>query len=130
MHLGVNLRKAQNAGIQAYEKSNSLDTSQDVEYEATQQDTSDQNTSSTQRDYVGVDTFVHAFCKLIGQVGTPEYGQGVSFRDFVTNELQKTTLTDRTMYLHNVLKTNLERQVGSRYFVTALTPFAYTSCTL
>ena len=65
---------------------------------------------------------MHAFCKLPGQVGTPEYGQGIRFRDYLTNELEKSKSSGnstRAQYLENALKTNLERQVGSRYFVTA-----------
>ena len=62
---------------------------------------------------------MHAFCKLLGQVGTPEYGQGITFKDYITYELNKPNTSNRTTYLNNVLKTNLERQVGSRYFVTA-----------
>ena len=62
---------------------------------------------------------MHAFCKLLGQVGTPEYGQGITFKDYITYELNKPNTINRTTYLNNVLKTNLERQVGSRYFVTA-----------
>lgn len=84
----------------------------------TQQDTSDQTTSE-KREYVAIDTLVHSFCKLLG---TPEYGQGVSFRDFIAGEFDKATYigdASRSDYLQNVLKTNLARQVGSRYFVTA-----------
>lgn len=85
----------------------------------TQQDSSDQTTQSQKREYVAVDTFVHAFCKLLGQVGTPEYGEGISFRDYISSELKKSQDASTSLYLENVLKTNLERQVGSRYFVTA-----------
>lgn len=121
MHLGVNLRKAQNAGILDFEKS---EPAQMDNYEITQAET-DQSTLSTQnqnREYIAVDTFVHSFCKLLGQVGTPEYGQGISFRDYIKNELEKSKSSgpaSRTIYLEKALKTNLERQIGSRYFVTA-----------
>ena len=65
MHLGVNLRTAQNAGIQEYDKSKcTMD-----DYEVTQQDSADQSTNQ-KREHIPVDTFVHAFCKLLGQVGT------------------------------------------------------------
>ena len=113
----MNLRKAQNAGIQEYEKTLNADTQDD--YEIRQLDSNDQASTSMQREYVPVDTFVHAFCRLLRQVGTPEYGQGISFKDYITNEIAKLNSSNRTTYLHNVLKTNLERQVGSRYFVTA-----------
>ena len=122
MHMGVNLRKAQNAGIHEYEREsitpvdNELDSTEDNE----------QLTTNQRREYIPTDNFVHAFCKLLGQHGTPEYGQGNSFRDYIIHELAKSKLNrnnDRTQYLDNVLKTNLQRQVGRRYFVTA-----YNSC--
>ena len=117
MHLGVNLRKAQNAGIQEYDKAFTASTSNEAEdhFALAQQDSGDQVTQNQKREYVGIDTFVHAFCKLLGQVGTPEYGQGISFRDFVSSEIKKSQDPNRTQYLEDVLKTNLERQVGSRY---------------
>ena len=117
MHLGVNLRKAQNAGILEYDKSAMED-----DYEMTMEDSADQVTENKKREHIPIDSFVHAFCKLLGQVGTPEYGQGISFRDYIMNQYEKSKCTGddtRTEYLQKVLKTNLERQVGSRYFVTA-----------
>lgn len=46
----------------------------------------------------------------------------MSFRDFIAGEFDKAmSIVDasRSDYLQNVQKTNLERQVRSRYFVTA-----------
>ena len=117
MHLGVNLRKAQISGIHEHERT--LNATTDDEYALQQLDISDQATASSKREYSPLDSFVHAFCKLLGQVGTPEYGQGIKFKDYVINELTKPSASTRITYLNNVLKTNLERQVGSRYFVTA-----------
>lgn len=44
------------------------------------------NKTSHTKSETGLHTFVHGFCKLLGQVRTPEYGQGISFRDY---ELKK-----------------------------------------
>ena len=59
------------------------------------------------------------FANYWDKVGTPEYGQGITFKDYITYELNKPNTSNRATYLNNVLKTNLERQVRSRYFVTA-----------
>ena len=103
-----------NAGIHDYEKALGTETTDELP----EQETTEQSTASGQREYIAVDSFVHAFCKLFGHIGTPEYGQGLTFRDYITNELKKPNTSTRTTYLQNVLETNLERQVGSRYFVT------------
>ena len=61
--------------------------------------------------YHRVDTFVHEFCKLFGRTGGPKYVCGVlSFPEFL--ELQVSQTKDEQA-------TNLHRQVGSQYFVTA-----------
>ena len=119
MHLGVNLRKAQNTGIQTYEKNLSPQQDPSLTYELHVEESGEQHSAITKREYIPIDTFVHAFCKLFGHVGTPEYGQGISFRDYIKLELSKPNTSNRTTYLNNVLNTTLERQVGSRYFVTA-----------
>ena len=60
MHLGVNIRKAQNAGINEYVKEQNIDDEQLLEnMEDTEQ--------STPNEHVAIDTFVHSFCKLLGQ---------------------------------------------------------------
>ena len=67
MHLGLNLRIAQNAGVRQFSHD---------EQEALQ--------GTSFREYEPGDHFVHEFCKLFGKHGTPEYGHGVfDFPDFL-----------------------------------------------
>ena len=77
MHLGVNLRKDQNAGIHEYEREGITP----VDNELDSMEENEQLTTNQRREYIPTDNFVHAFCKLLGQHGTPEYGQGNSFWD-------------------------------------------------
>lgn len=110
MHLGINLRKAQNAGILAYEKENNIEQDN---YPENGED--EQSTPNQSREYVPIDTFVHAFCKLLGQHGTPEYGQGIAFKDYLSKELKQAKSsgdTNKEQYLEKAVKTNLQRQVG------------------
>ena len=93
MHLGVNLRKAQNAGILEHDKNTTTD-----DFEVTQVDSADQASQSSKREYAPIDSFVHAFCKLLGPVGTPEYGQGVKFRDFLSGMLDKSKSSGDTAW--------------------------------
>ena len=94
MHLGVNLRKAFLEGSE-FDK-----------------------LESTNRKYSETDTLVHEFCKLFGTKGVPEYGVGsTSFQDFLA--VQTTSDRDNSDYYEKCMKVTLERQVGSRYFVTA-----------
>ena len=97
MHLGVNLRKSFLSGI-----------------------VSDSH-SSTEREYHPVDTFVHEFSKLFGKFGTPEYGLGsVSFPDFlVLMSTDANSNEEACKYYKQCAMVTLERQVGSRYFVSA-----------
>ena len=97
MHLGVNLRKAFLGGI-----------------------VSDPCTSA-ERVHHPVDTFVHEFAKLFGNRGTPEYGLGsISFPDFLALMCTETTENEQSkLYYQCCATVTLERQVGSRYFVTA-----------
>ena len=102
MHLGVNLRKAQNAGVRQFYK------------EATE------DTESSFRDYEPGDRFVHEFCKVFGKHGTPEYGHGVlDFPDFLRIQAEKYGNADRETKYKQAATIKLQRQVGSRYFVTA-----------
>jgi len=95
MHLGVNLHKAFLDGIRSLTSADSTSSPQQQERHQT-------------------DTLVHEFCKLIGKHGVPEYGLGVlAFSDF----LKKRCSSDS--YYQLCSKVKLERQVGSRYFVTA-----------
>ncbi len=61
------------------------------------------------RDNPQSDVFVHEFCKLLGKHGVPAWFIGVS--RFLTAKLSLT-------YYDQCLKIKLDRQVGSRYFVT------------
>ena len=95
MHLGVNLRKAFQSAINGEE--------------------SDQ----TKRKYFQVDTMIHEFCKLLGKHGVPEYTHGAqSFPDFLT--LISTDVDKkRREFFQTCASITLDRQVGSRYFVSA-----------
>ena len=95
MHLGVNLRKAFLSGIISHN-----------------------DISSTDRQHHPVDTLVHEFCKVFGRHGTPEYGCGVLvFQDFMASD---TSVSDALQgYYRSCAGVSLDRQVGSRYFVTA-----------
>ena len=98
MHLGVNLRKAFLSGIDEGDYGNDDD--------------------SSTRKYHPVDTLVHEFCKLLGKHGVPEYTCGAqSFPDFL--ELMCTTDNEKHLYYKTCAKVTLDRQVGSRYFVSA-----------
>ena len=100
MHLGINLRKAFFDGI----KTDSNDTMR--------QD------SPQRQDNPQADVFVHEFCKLLGRHGVPEYGLGtLVFPDFL--QLSCHSESEKKPYYEQCLKIKLDRQVGSRYFVTA-----------
>ena len=93
MHLAVNLRKAFLNGI---------------------------SHSTISDRYHPLDTLVHEFCKLFGRCGVPEYGCGVTFTDFLSMMSSKSSLNEQTLsYYQFCTKISLDRQVGSRYFVTA-----------
>ena len=98
MHLGVNLRKAFLSGIISHN-----------------------DISSTDRQHHPVDTLVHEFCKVFGRHGTPEYGCGVLvFQDFLALMASDTSVSDALQeYYRSCAGVSLDRQVGSRYFVTA-----------
>ena len=68
------------------------------------------------REHDQTDTFIHEFCKLFGKHGTPEYVCGsLTFPDFLTIKSKDQT-TNYYQLCSNVV---LDRQVGSRYFVSA-----------
>ena len=98
MHLGVNLRKAFLSGTVCE---------------------SDDHSGS--RKHHPVDTFVHEFCKVFGRYGTPEYGCGVlAFPDFLALMMNNPSKSEEAhKYYRSCANVNLDRQVGSRYFVTA-----------
>ena len=91
MHLGCNLRKAFLNGIKHDKQSN-----------------------ASHREHHTVDTLVHEFCKLFGCNGVPEYCCGVlAFPDFLS------IMQKDDPYYHSCSNIILDRQVGTRYFVTA-----------
>ena len=95
MHLGVNLRKA-------FLQASNAPTSE-----------------ATARQYSETDTIVHEFCKVFGNKGVPEYGIGAtSFPDFLEIGI-KTFHGHKSEYYRDCMSVKLERQVGSRYFVSA-----------
>lgn len=100
MHLGTNLRKAFLDGIKSLH---------------------DQSCESGQRDYHTVDVTVHEFCKVFGKHGVPEYGSGtLTFPDFLALQLENPDVNSNLQsYYTACVNTTLERQVGSRYFVSA-----------
>ena len=94
MHLGVNLRKA------------FFDTAESGVVG---------NASS--------DILVHEFCKLLsrsgGKHGVPEYGHGtIAFPDFLALMASQSSSSEASYY-QQCAEVKMERQVGSRYFVTA-----------
>ena len=92
MHLGVNLRKAFFESV------------------------------GTGTDNPSSDVLVHEFCKLLGKCGgkhgVPEYGHGaIAFPDFL--KLMSSASNSKEEYYQQCERMKLDRQVGSRYFVTA-----------
>ena len=76
----------------------------------------------TSTDKHSTDVLVHEFCKLLGKHGgkhgVPEYGHGVvTFPDFL--QLMCSSSNPSRVYYEQCAKVKLDRQVGSRYFVTA-----------
>ncbi len=93
MHLGVNLRKA------FFESEKSC------------------------IDNASSDVLVHEYCKLLskcgGKHGIPEYGHGaIAFPDFLALMASQSDPSEATYY-QQCATIKLDRQVGSRYFVTA-----------
>ena len=83
--------------------------------ELPKQETTEQSTTSGQKEYIAVDRFVHSFCKLFGHIGTPEYGQGLTFQDYIANKLKKETLAQeqRTCTTYLTLTLNVRWEVGT-----------------
>ncbi|MCH9715537.1 MAG: hypothetical protein K0U52_00410 [Gammaproteobacteria bacterium] len=103
MHLGVNLRKAFLSGIVPHA------------------DSIDEATISN-RKYHSVDVLVHEFCKLFGKHGVPEYTYGVLvFPDFLDLLISNDSVRGdkNPAYYRLCSSITLDRQIGSRYFVTA-----------
>ena len=96
MHLGVNLQKA------------FLDGS-----------VSGFITVRNQRQYHQTDSMVHEFCKIFGKYGVPEYGCGVTGFPAFLQLMCQNDKEDKAHYYKKCIKISLDRQVRSRYFVTA-----------
>ena len=122
MHLGVNLRAAQVKAASSVdfdsvspthsECSNSEnDTSDDESDDSVGDSESDSDSIVVNRD---IDLFVHETAKLFGHLGTPEYACGASFRIFLEG-----CTGEEKAYYESAQKVTLERQIGSRYYVTS-----------
>ena len=77
--------------------------------------------SSGNREYHSVDTFIHEFCKLFGRYRVPEYTYGATkFIDFLNIMSVDPSLTaEVTSYYKLCTNVVLDRQIGNRYFVSA-----------
>ena len=103
MHLGSNLRKAFLEGMK---------------HTCIQEAIAD--LSPQQREHDHTDTFIHEFCKVFGKHSVPEYGCGnLTFLDFLAIKLSEDCSTEDQQYYKLCTQVLLERQVGSRYFVSA-----------
>ena len=104
MHLGSNLRKAFLDGTKAV---------------ISQDDEASDESPVQRREHDRTDTLIHEFCKLFGTHGVPEYGCGYSFADYLELKLGDCQSAEESEYYQSCTKVLLERQVGSRYFVSA-----------
>ena len=77
----------------------------------------DDASSNTSDRHHPMDTLVQVF----GKHGTPEYGCGVlQFPDFLTIMSTDSTLSEKSqVYYRSCAGVTLDRQIGSRYFVSA-----------
>ena len=98
MHLGSNLCKA------------FLDGTRDVF-------NSNDDMAGKKRD--PTDALVHEFCKLYGTHRVPEYGCGYTFTDYLMLKCTEDLPPETLQYYQLCAKVILDRQVGSRYFVSA-----------
>ena len=103
MHLGSNLRKAFLDGTRAMATTDCEELSASAQY----------------REHDHTDTLIHEFCKLFGTCGVPEYGCGISFADYLALKTGEDDQFEESTYYHSCSGVVLERQVGSRYFVSA-----------
>lgn len=96
MHLGSNLRKAFLEGTN---------------------DAFDDDEGSRKHD--PTDALIHEFCKLFGLHGVPEYGCGFTFTEYLQMVCKEVSQPETLQYYKECVKVVLDRQVGSRYFVSA-----------
>ena len=81
------------------------------------------NTEDSSSDNASSDVLVHEFCKLLSKNGskhgTPEYCHGASaFPDFLALK-SDSSQSNEARYYQKCKQIKMDRQVGSRYFVTA-----------
>ena len=101
MHLGANLRKSFIAGSHKLSES-------------------DKDDGDGERQHNQTDTFIHEFTKLFGQHGVPEYCLGLlHLKDFMQLQLEEVNDPAKISYYKECMSLSFERQVGSRYFVSA-----------
>lgn len=102
MHLGANLRKSFISGIHKLSES-------------------DKGNADREREHNQTDNFIHEFTKLFGQHGVPEYCVGVlQLRDYIQLQLEQEKDPEKISYYQECESITFERQVGSRYFVSAV----------
>lgn len=136
MHLGVNLRAAQVKAAAKFTSTGIIADQLPYDGEESQEDILPSSCSvseSSESDYEesesalacsstlnrDIDLFVHELVKLFGHLGTPEYCHGSStFRVFLEHKVRESSEDDKEYYL-SAQKVVLERQVGSRYYVTS-----------
>ena len=134
MHLGVNLRLAQvkavsNLDVDDNDSDNDSElklkrnSEPEVDHDNSDSEEEDQEEVNLERNasrnYHDADLFVHEVAKLFGHLGTPEYAHGASsFRDFLVHKAAECAEAERE-YFEFAQRVILERQVGSRYYVTS-----------
>ena len=126
MHLGVNLRHAQVKAVADIEVNTSeLDNMGELSSDLDSEDLESERevTRNSEQNFSDIDLFVHEVSKLFGHLGTPEYCHGASaFRVFLESKVRACDGEERE-YFESAQKVVLERQVGSRYYVTS-----YNAC--
>ena len=127
MHLGVNLRAAQvtckAASLVDFDSVSPTHSECSNSENDTSDDESDDSVDDSESDSIvvncDIDLFVCETAKLFGHLGTPEYGYGASsFRIFLVRKAEECTGEEKAYYEY-AQKVTLERQIGSRYYVTS-----------
>ena len=140
MHLGVNLRVAQVKAVSNLahaqpvmddRKSGSEDETSDLEDGNSEDEISKDGSfgdeisedemkleRNSNGSYHDIDLFVREIAKLFGHLGTPENADGASFRVFLAHRATECVGAEKEYYV-NAQRIILERQIGSRYYVTS-----------
>ena len=80
---------------------------------------SDKGNADKEREHNQTDNFIHKFTKLFSQHGVPEYCVGVlQLSDYIQLQLEQEKDPEK-IYYQECESITFERQVGSRYFVSA-----------